>query len=408
MALQDFITHVKQIGMFVGNKFEFVAPLLDGTSPSSSNTVSLLCSASSLPGITLMTNDIRYFGEITERPSTIIYHSVNLTFYMDNDFTAKRYFEQWLGLVFNRTTRALNYYDDYTRDVEIIVYNKAEQEIERVKLFECYPKTVQDINLDYSNNQVSSITVTLIYKWWESTQSEIWKGNTKNETWPTDQFPTFGVDNLDIGNETLGNLTGNTMFGNGSPNFLGSIEGIEDQEGFIQRIGSDINSFGIRGMRLASDYMNFSNLPNELQNDFRVNYDHLSNGFSNLGSNISGINGVSSIVMPNLSNSINQMALQSTNLGYLVNQSGASHDFGMITGNMMQTSNGISGVSNINQLPQYLNSISSNFNQIGSMLNQSASTSSYNSATKKSFNSVAATYFSTGSALNSVATSIIR
>ena len=164
MSLDRFISHVKQIGLVSGAKFQLIAPMVPG---GSAETVSMLCSASNLPGHTLMTNELRYFGEATERPHGISYSQVSLSFYLDNDLSAKQYFDLWSQLVFNKDTREISYYDSYTRDLELVLYNKNNEEIERVKLYECFPKSVSDISLDYSQNSIAILSVQLVYKWWE-------------------------------------------------------------------------------------------------------------------------------------------------------------------------------------------------------------------------------------------------
>lgn len=411
MALQDFITHVKQIGMLVGNKFEFVAPSLSGASNSSADTVSMLCTSANLPGLSLMSTEIRHFGEISERPYGIIYPSVNLVFYLDNDLSPKRYFDQWIGTVFNRETRSLNYYDEYTKDVEIVVLNKAEEEIERVKLFECYPKTVNDITLDYHNNTVTALSVNLIYKWWSSSQEENWKGKTGNEEKPTDSMPNFGFDSLGLGGESLSNFTGKTPSGNGEPNFVGGLLDLDkDVSGLFEFTSNDVISSANRRLNEAVDFLGFSNLDDNLLGQIRNTVGNLNRDFNGIGTQILSIENDFLNTLPNLSDNFSNLAIDSTILNTLMNQIGPVQNISDITGQLTQMSNNLSSLNSINELAPYLDSISSNVNQIGSSIARSSkdlnTISMINSATNNAFNSISRVYNSTSSSMNKIATAI--
>lgn len=397
--------------MLVGNKFELIAPALDGASPSASSTVSMLCSTANLPGLHFMTNELRIFGEYSERPNAIIYPQIQFTFYMDNDLSAKRYFEQWANMVFDRETRTSKYYDDYTRDIELVVYNKAEEEVERFKLFECYPKTIGDLNLDYHNNSVASLTVTMVYKWWQSSQSENWKGNNANSEQSSDNMPNFGYEGLGLNSESFMNSTGSTITGNGLPGVLNSFNDSNlDMQGAIEGLGSQMNTTLVRGFKKSNDYMDFSDLGSSLSGQFKDSIGSLSSRFSNLGGNVSLLGSSlnnPSLPINNIGLDINNIATQTVMFGNLLSQIGPSQNLGGVSGNIIQMSNQLMNVSSVNQTPAFFQSIASGFNQIGSMIGQTngnfVNSSLINSATSNSFSQVSQNYFSAGSLMSRVA-----
>jgi hypothetical protein len=381
MALNDFITHVKQTGMFIGNKFEIVAPFVDGASNTAAATVSMLCNSVNMPGITIMSNDVRHFGESMERPNGISYSPVSMTFYADNSLSAKRYFEQWQSLIFNRETRELGYYDSYVRDVEIVVYNKAEEEIERIKLYEAYPKVVGDIPLDYSSNSTSILSVQLIYKWWEAMKKDRWEGATPGyaSQVPSFEHGQYGHEGIGINAETLSNITGNTFSGQGSItspslSFLGSDIGSS-----FQNAGSNILTEAGRNLGQSSDLFAISNLatsqyPN-MGMDFSGNMQSMLGNFGGLGNGMRSIGGNLDNILPGvnqMSNGLGGLSLDTANYGNLIRNLGGSSDISSLANQMGQANTYFKEVQKYTELPKSLNSIAGNFGNIGSAMQQAA------------------------------------
>jgi hypothetical protein len=381
MSLNNFITHIKTVGALIGNKFEFIAPFVEGSSNSSAQTVSMLCSNVSAPGLALMTNDIRYFGEITERPYGISYPPITLTFYLDNDVAPKRYFEEWLGMVFNRDTRELNYYDQYTRDAEIIIYNKEESEVERIKLYECYPKSISDINLDYSQQGVSLLTIQLIYKWWSSTTTENikeLKGNS-NTSEPLNVSDVFGFEGLGDDIEGLGNFTEKTFGGFKNNTFnLPSFDG--NDVDFIQKLGIDLSSNSFRDLTQAGNLFDLSNITSDIYDEvgglLSQTTNELRGQFGNLGNQITsiGTNWVGNIApnLNNISTVLNDLSVSTGKFDSLLQAVGAGNTgIGQHIGQIIQTSQTIQDISKNIDLAPYLNSLSGNFSSIQSSISNS-------------------------------------
>ena len=159
--LRDFIALVRERGLLTSTHFYVSIPNLGNDG----RDLMMLCDSTTIPGMSLMTTESRVFGEITETPHSILYAPVTLSFYLDRDMIAKRSLDEWLNSVFNRGTRTLGFYDDYTRNVDIFVTDKAGKVVYCHRLFEAYPKNISDIQLGYSGETVLKVDVTLVYKW---------------------------------------------------------------------------------------------------------------------------------------------------------------------------------------------------------------------------------------------------
>ena len=173
--LTDFISFVKQNGFLQASHFHVII----GGSPGgelNSRDVMMLCESTNLPGLNIFTNELRVFGESRSTPYSISYSELNMNFLLDRSMKVRQYFEDWTNEVFNRSTRELGYYSNYTKDMEIYVTDKEGNIVHAVKLFECFPKSISDIALDYSSRDILRLPVSIQYKYWEN----MYAGNPNN------------------------------------------------------------------------------------------------------------------------------------------------------------------------------------------------------------------------------------
>jgi hypothetical protein len=145
--LSNFVARVKKNGLLSASHFYVVIP---NFSPNASDRDLLMfCDAADIPGITLMTTEIRQFGELTTLPHAPMYQPVQLSFICDSTMDVKYALENWIDSVFNRNTRSFNFYDSYTKDIEIYIVDKQGNDVHKVTLYEAYPVSIGNIQLDY-------------------------------------------------------------------------------------------------------------------------------------------------------------------------------------------------------------------------------------------------------------------
>lgn len=129
---------------------------------------SLYCDATALPGVSYSTAQAKTYGEVREMPYERMFDNINLSFYIDSDMKIKYMFDAWVQNIQDINTRSFNYYKDYTVDMYIDVQNYNEENKYRVMLYECYPKSVSPINMEYAGKDVMKLQVSLNYKYWKS------------------------------------------------------------------------------------------------------------------------------------------------------------------------------------------------------------------------------------------------
>jgi len=173
MRISDFVTQLSS-GMARTNRFTVMITLPNTMSGQSQfNQLLLFCDQVQLPGVAVNTVPNRTFGEIRETPTEFNYEPINLSFYVDSTMYIKRYFDDWLKSIQQGQSRVFNYYRDYIcPEMQILVQDTLDKNRLQVSLYECYPKSVSAIQMDYAGKDVMKLSVQMIYKYWEEVTIE--------------------------------------------------------------------------------------------------------------------------------------------------------------------------------------------------------------------------------------------
>lgn len=169
-TLNQFISNIKSEGLMRTSRFAVImqTPRSLGSSVKDLRKILLYCDAVNLPGITLETSLAKTFGEYREMPFNKLFDNITMSFYVDNSMSVKRMFDSWMGAIQNPTTRNFNYYKDYTTDITIEVFDVADKTRYQVVLYQCYPKSLNPVQMDYAGKDVMKMTVSMNYKYWIS------------------------------------------------------------------------------------------------------------------------------------------------------------------------------------------------------------------------------------------------
>lgn len=177
MSISEFKSSINKYDLMRSNRYYMElnapTPLAAKAEPfvSNLNMIRLMCHTATLPGINVSTSPVRSFGEQREVPYEKIYDPLSLTFYVDGEMIVKRLFDAWVSLV-QGTDRLFNYPKDYRSDMFVHVYKVNNQSVYSVKLFDCFPKTVGAVQLDYGAREVMKLTVTFSYRYYETSETK--------------------------------------------------------------------------------------------------------------------------------------------------------------------------------------------------------------------------------------------
>lgn len=186
--LHNFIEETKSTGLSRPNRFVVSLPfpkVIDKDEnytyvPYSEITkVLLLCESVQLPSYSYLSQSIRTYGETREAPYDRAYHNIPMSFYVDAKMRVKYFFDEWAGKIQNPVTRNFRFYDDYTVDMVIDVYNLKDNITYKVKCSEVYPKEMHYIQMHQGlKSHMMILLMNMQIRSWRTTAQESITENT--------------------------------------------------------------------------------------------------------------------------------------------------------------------------------------------------------------------------------------
>ena len=134
------------------------------------------CFGAELPSRNLDTAPLKIYGPKRE----IVYgHSysqeITLSFYADKFLRQRSFFEQWQNTAMDLGTNNVHFYDEYTGAIRIYALGAFSGDAFRdriaygVHLYECYPKTITAVPLNYgTQNEIMQISISFYYRNWSN------------------------------------------------------------------------------------------------------------------------------------------------------------------------------------------------------------------------------------------------
>lgn len=176
--LSEFISEVKQTGLAKQNRYEVVfQPPTAVVGSYNMNIFRLYCESATLPGLTVDTAPIRTYGEVRQMPFDRTFDTVPLSFYVDNNFVVKDFFDQWLYAIINPQTRDVGFYQNYITEIVIFQNTIQDNDTYSVTLHEAYPKAVDAMTLSFASTEFHTLRVSMNYRWWTGTKIATADGN---------------------------------------------------------------------------------------------------------------------------------------------------------------------------------------------------------------------------------------
>jgi len=170
--LNDFVGSIAREGLMRTNRFSVMFSIPQAVSRGSYTTdlrkVLLYCDTINIPGQSFATTEAKTFGEIREMPYQRLFEPITMTFFVDNSMNVKLLFDAWLAAIIDPGSRSVNYYKDYISTITISLQDINEKSRYQIIAYECYPKSVSSIQMDYASKDVMKVTVTMVSKYWES------------------------------------------------------------------------------------------------------------------------------------------------------------------------------------------------------------------------------------------------
>lgn len=135
--------------------------------------VTFMAKASQLPGSTVGTVPVYYFGRELKFPGNRTFPDWTLNIINDEDFTIRNAMENWMNLINshagNKRDKATLTNSGYSVDAVVTQYGKTGDVLKTYKFVGLFPQDVAPIDLDWgSNDSIEEFAVTFAYQWWEA------------------------------------------------------------------------------------------------------------------------------------------------------------------------------------------------------------------------------------------------
>ena len=138
-----------------------------------SKKVTFMARASQLPGSSVGTVPVYYFGRELKFAGNRSFPDWTLQIINDEDFAIRNSMESWLNAINSHTGNIRNSSAvsnlGYTVDATVSQYGKSGTELKKYKFVGMFPIDVAPIDLDWSSNDtIEEYSVSFAYQYWES------------------------------------------------------------------------------------------------------------------------------------------------------------------------------------------------------------------------------------------------
>jgi hypothetical protein len=156
------------------NRFDVdvTIPLVMVPYVSSVKSLKYRCENANLPGRTLATAEQRTYGPIEKYPYLNTYGDLDLTFIVDDDMEQKILFDAWLNYINPLYNNNIRYKGDYATILKINQYDVTGELSYSINLYDAYPISMNQMDLDWSGDGYHKLNVTFAYTRWENNSTQ--------------------------------------------------------------------------------------------------------------------------------------------------------------------------------------------------------------------------------------------
>ena len=153
------------------NKFDVVinTPLVLTQYIGDVKNLTYRCENAQLPGRTFATMEQKIGSNPIEKyPYLTTYNDIDLTFIVDDDMKQKIFFDSWFELINPTYNFNYQYKSNYATTIVINQYDVQNQLTYSVTLFDAYPISMNQMDLDWASDGYHKLSVTFAYTYWQN------------------------------------------------------------------------------------------------------------------------------------------------------------------------------------------------------------------------------------------------
>ena len=139
---------------------------------SSAKSLNYRCENANLPGRTFATTEQKTYGPIEKYPYLSTYNDMDLTFIVDDDMSQKLFFDGWLNYINPQYNNNLRFKGDYATIITINQYDVTNTLSYSVNLYDAYPISMNQLDLDWAGDGHHKLVVTFAYTYWQNNSTQ--------------------------------------------------------------------------------------------------------------------------------------------------------------------------------------------------------------------------------------------
>jgi hypothetical protein len=150
-----------------------IFPTIVANATGAGQKITFMAKTAQLPGSTIGTVPVYYFGREMKFPGNRSFADWTLTIINDEDFAIRNSLESWMNALNSHTTNvrsgAAISSTGYSVDASVTQYGKNGNELKKYNFVGMFPLDLAPIDLDWSSNDtIEEYAVTFAYQWWEA------------------------------------------------------------------------------------------------------------------------------------------------------------------------------------------------------------------------------------------------
>jgi hypothetical protein len=135
---------------------------------SSAKSLTYRCESAQLPGRTFATAEQKTYGPIEKYPYLTSFTDIDLTILIDDDMNQKVLFDAWLNYINPQYNNNFRYKGDYATILTVNQYDVTNKLSYSVNLYDAYPISINQMDLNWSDESVHKLVVTFAYTYWQN------------------------------------------------------------------------------------------------------------------------------------------------------------------------------------------------------------------------------------------------
>jgi hypothetical protein len=168
-GLSDFIAHIKEHSVATHNRYrvDIKIPIsLRNAYSGYGKTLSLLCESAEFPSSKFEVKSTYITGAKVNAPTRVQFGELFLFFLLEQEMTAKKFFDDWAASIINPHTGAVNFRDQYSTSISIFQLDRNDIETYGIQVLECFPNSTYPLQLSYHGSTAHRLPVSFTYRFW--------------------------------------------------------------------------------------------------------------------------------------------------------------------------------------------------------------------------------------------------